>query len=266
MRVRKAFTLVELLVVIGIIALLIAILMPALSRAKEQANRIACAANLRQMGQAMTIYTNEWKYYPGAQATASGKWFAVWPTRLRKVMGGRPGTGNNVFWCPSQEPGFQWQFKTGAGADYATSIHTGYGYQAGELLLDVGRVPFSYGYNDWGAKRSGQGSDPVEMQKGLGGDINPANPGQRELKASQVKKASEMIAIADNTADGVWDYNIDPNEPREYPGRIHSGGANFLFCDGHVDWRKQTTMVQVQTAGKEMVNRLYNNDNSHVTN
>jgi prepilin-type N-terminal cleavage/methylation domain-containing protein/prepilin-type processing-associated H-X9-DG protein len=78
-RRRGAFTLVELLVVIGIIALLIAILLPALSKAREQSKKTACLSNLRSLGQAMYLYANahrdrlpndnppgKWKDYNGA--------------------------------------------------------------------------------------------------------------------------------------------------------------------------------------------------------
>lgn len=65
---RKAFTLVELLVVIGIIAVLIAVLLPALQRARQQAYRVQCMSNLRQLSTAVMVYVNQ-----------TGGWFPVAP-------------------------------------------------------------------------------------------------------------------------------------------------------------------------------------------
>ncbi len=73
---RSAFTLVELLVVIGIIALLISILLPALSRARESANRVVCLSNQRQIYLAAASYAADFKgYFPGAPYTHRGSLF-----------------------------------------------------------------------------------------------------------------------------------------------------------------------------------------------
>src|SRR6266581_831239 len=62
---RRGFTLVELLVVIAIIAILIAILLPVLTRVRQQAMQLQCASNLRQLGIAMTAYTQQKNRWPG---------------------------------------------------------------------------------------------------------------------------------------------------------------------------------------------------------
>src|SRR5688572_25347047 len=83
---RRAFTLVELLVVIGIIALLISILLPSLNKAREAANRTACLSNIRQIGIGMLMYANDNKStYP-----TPPKYFAFyngWGTRGKNQDG-----------------------------------------------------------------------------------------------------------------------------------------------------------------------------------
>src|SRR6266487_1654136 len=84
----RAFTLVELLVVIAIIAVLIAILLPVLNRVKQQAWQIQCQSNLRTIGHATLIYTQENKgRFPGGGTDDTNQPSAAtcWPVRLRKI-------------------------------------------------------------------------------------------------------------------------------------------------------------------------------------
>src|SRR4051812_7980154 len=120
---RRAFTLVELLVVIGIIAVLIGILMPALSAARKQANTLKCLAHLRGIGQAFKLYANDsrdfWPVgrqdYPDTgtslpNATLPGTGNKYWPDELLKYVS-RAGTGIQESATGGGERRFSWKRK-----------------------------------------------------------------------------------------------------------------------------------------------------------
>jgi len=224
--------------------LLLSLLVPTFSRVKEMVRRVVCSSNLHQQGIGLQTYAAAYKYYPGHCGQASnGRIVGIWPTRIRRFAGG----SREVFSCPSMPDGWKWQVKTGSGAGYAQQADVdNWSYELGELLLDVMLVPFCYGYNDWGSAgwRPTDAETSLGGQKGLGGDIRWGGYSVPELSVSRVKLPNDMYAIGDCQApDGSWDFNIDPTNSTEYPGNIHSNGANVVFCDGHVLWRLQSDLI-----------------------
>ncbi len=240
---KRAFTLIELLIVIAIITILAALLLPTVGRAKAKARQTACMNNLRQLGMATAIYVGEHGVYPGCYWQPEV--YAIWPVRIQSSAG----KGRGVFFCPTAAADAAWEVEANStlGAKNEDGIFDPLG------IAEHSR--FSIGYNDWGLNLQ------HSPQPGVGGDINGGSF-KGLVKESAVIHPVEMIVLGDSLADAFAGCQSRSYRIRSMAFKPAPRPANLSFADSHCESPKRHDLID-PSPGNPWRRRWNNDDRSH---